>query len=180
MTTSTLSLPETSSERSPAERIDASAQAVDALTETVHAWPGVSLSIRSGRVVTFTVRDRVFGCLRPDGFVEVLLPRGLCNALLAEHGSTALATTESGGCVGVRVSAVLDDAAFVLRLGYLYRRVVGSRDGAALDRIAAELDDLHVDGVLRDAYDAVLTRRRRTVAPPDRPRTVVPPPREAA
>lgn len=142
-----------------------------ALTELVSAWPDVALTPDRARAVAFQVRGKTFGRLRPSGLLDVAFPETIRTALIARGTVGDQSDVPSTEWIRYRLrDGEIDRPVFLLRLAYLYRTLVGSRDALGLDRIADELDDLHVEGPLRDAYDDLLARRRPSVDVMELPR----------
>lgn len=134
------------------------------LSETVGRWPGVSLALHQEQAIAIRMDDKTFGHLRSTGWVSVSVPHPIREVLLDE-GTARLDETRSGEWIGVPVDSTedVDGATLLLRLAYLYRRILRSRDAAALHDIRAELARRPLSEPLHAVFEAMLAKRNDTL-----------------
>lgn len=131
------------------------------LTERARDWIDLVLDPRPNRAVAFQLNDATIGVLHPDGLLEVPVPTPVC-AVLVEEGLAQPHTACSGAdwvAVHVRSSDNVDAAVLLLRLSYLYRRLLRSQDALSLRRIRIELDQYDLPDALAALYDAMIAKR---------------------
>lgn len=141
------------------------------LTETVGSWRGVSLLPDPERGVVFHLDDKAFGDLQSTGQVAVAVPAPVREVLI-EEGTAHSRQGRSGDWIGMEMNSVedVDQATLLVRLAYLYRRILRSRDPAALHRVRTELGQCALSESLRAVYDTMLTKRDAALPPlPSRP-----------
>lgn len=129
------------------------------LISTARTWADVTVHPHPSARLTFRVGPVRIGRLHPDNALSVPLPAPVRTVLL-DHG---LAHPDSTGPDWVarplRHPDDLPDATQLLRLSYLYRRLLRTRDATALHRIRTELSQRELPEALRDVYDVMLRKR---------------------
>lgn len=139
------------------------------LTETVGDWRDVSLLPHPEQGVLFHLDDKAFGALRATGRVSIAVPPPIREVLVEEETARPL-QGRSGDWIGMDMNSVddVDRATLLVRLAYLYRRILRSRDPAALQRVRAELSQHSLSEALQGVYDSMLTKRDAALPGPDR------------
>lgn len=147
-----------------------SAAPVARLTDTVGDWQDVSLLPHPERGVLFHLDDKVFGDLQSTGRVAVAVPPPIREVLIAEGTAHSL-QGRSGDWIGMDMNSVEDveRATVLVRLAYLYRRILRSRDPSALQRVRTEIDQHSLSEALRAVYDSMLTKRGAALPGPEGP-----------
>jgi hypothetical protein len=131
------------------------------LTEQVGAWSHVSLAPHAPRAVAVRMGEATIGVLHPDGLLEVCLPAPL-RAVLIDEGLAAPQPARPGReWAAARLHAPDDvaPAVLLLRLSYLYRRLLRTRDPATLRRIRAEVSRYGLPAPLNALYETMLAKR---------------------
>jgi hypothetical protein len=135
------------------------------LAETVRDWKGAALVPHRTHAVDLHVGDRPFGRLHPTGVVDIPFPAPIREALADEGLISDARYVPSAGWITCRFGDDdVDRAAFLLRLSYLYRRIVRASTPKALERVRIELDALSVTGPVREVYDAAIEQRTRAAS----------------
>ncbi|MEF8797305.1 MAG: luciferase family protein [Salinivenus sp.] len=131
------------------------------LTEQAGAWPHVSLAPHPPRAVVFRVDEARIGVLHPDGLLEIPVPAPLRTALVDEGFAVPQPARPGREWVATRLREADDlaPAVLLLRLSYLYRRLLRSRGPAALRRIRAEVAQYALPDALDALYEAMLAKR---------------------
>jgi hypothetical protein len=131
------------------------------LTEQAGAWADVTLAPRPERAVAFRLDDATIGVLHHDGLLEVPLPAPIRGVLVEEEFARPHPTRSGAEWVAVRVQSAesVEAAALLLRLSYLYRRLLRSQDPALLRRIRVELDQYGLPDALSTLYETMLAKR---------------------
>jgi hypothetical protein len=139
----------------------ASSTPVPQLTERVKAWFGVTLAPHPDRAVAFRLDDATIGVLHHDGLLEVPLPPPIRTVLVEEEMARAHAARAGSDWVArpVRADADVPAAVLLLRLSYLYRRLLRSQDAAAHRRIRIELREYGLPDALEALYERMLAKR---------------------
>lgn len=137
------------------------ASPVTALTHAVRGWKGVSLAPHRIQAVQFRLNDKAFGHVYPGGVLDIPFPRPVRDRLVEAGEATAHRYLPESGWVTFRMMGAEDvqKATYLLRLSYLYRRLLRTRTAAALDRIGHELDALLVPPPVRAVFDKALAKR---------------------
>jgi hypothetical protein len=132
--------------------------ATQLLLQTVRTWKGVDLAPHRYRAVAVRVDDKEVGHLHASGLLDVPFPRPIRDALVEDGMASVHRYVPDSGWITYCVATAedVDHAAFLLRLSFLYRKIVRAATPADLARIRAELDRLRVGGTLRDVYEALL------------------------
>lgn len=140
---------------------------VTELTERAAAWSQVSLAPESTRAVAFRVNDTTFGVLHHDGLVEVPVPVPIQTVLVEEGYASRQAARPGAEWVALYLQETddLDPAALLLRLSYLYRRLLRSQNLAALRRIRIEVTQYSLPPALESVYEAMLAKREADLSP---------------
>ncbi len=124
---------------------------------TVHPHPDAHLTIQIGSVL--------IGRLRPGDTLEVPLPAPVRTVLL-DHGLAGPSPTAPDGVTHPLVHPDdLPGATQLLRLSYLYRRLLRTRDPTALHRIRTELAQRELPEALRAVYATMLSKREASPRP---------------
>lgn len=146
-----------------------SAAPVARLTETVGDWRDVSLLPHPKRGVLFHLDDKVFGNLQSTGRVAIAVPPPIRKVLVEEETAHPL-QERSGDWVGMDMDSVddVERATLLVRLAYLYRRILRSRDPAALHRVRTELAQHPLSEDLHGVFDSMLTKRDAALPGPER------------
>jgi hypothetical protein len=139
----------------------APATPVAQLTEQARAWVGVSLRPHTEGAVAFRLDDATIGVLHHDGLLEVPVPTPIRTVLVEEDLAVAHGTRPGGDWVAAQVQSRddVDPAALLLRLSYLYRRLLRSQDAATLRRIRIELGRYALPDALDALFDTMLAKR---------------------
>lgn len=139
---------------------------VTELTEQARAWQHVSLAPDSAHAVAFRLDDATLGVLHYDGLLEMPLPLPIGTILVEENLALPDPERPDAHWVSTRLDAAdLRPATLLLRLSYLYRRLLRSPDPAVLQRIRTELDQYLLPPALVGVYDAMLAKRHRGGTP---------------
>ena len=135
---------------------------VTALTEHARTWADVTLTPHPTRAVAFQIDDAVIGVLQHDGWLDVPVPPPIRTVLVNENLAIAAPGRPDADWVSSRVKTAEDvrPATLLLRLSYLYRRLLRSPDAAALQRIKVELDQYVLSPSLQTVYETMLDKRR--------------------
>jgi hypothetical protein len=135
---------------------------VTELTEQARTWTDVTLTPHPTRAVAFRLDDVVIGVLQHDGWLEVPVPPPIRTVLVDDELAVASPGRPDADWVSSRVKTAEDvrPATLLLRLSYLYRRLLRSPDAAALRRIQVELDQYALSPSLHTVYEAMLDKRR--------------------
>jgi hypothetical protein len=131
------------------------------LTDRVGAWLHVTLAPHPGRAVAFRLDEAPIGVVHHDGLIEVPLP-GPIRRVLVDHGCVVPHAAQSGAEWGVAHLHTEDDVAsatLLLRLSYLYRRLLRSQTPATLRRIRVELSQYSLPDALDSIYASMLAKR---------------------
>lgn len=133
---------------------------VTELTEQARTWTDVTLTPHPTHAVAFRLDDVVIGVLQHDGELDVPVPPPIRTALV--DANLAVAAPGRPDWVSSRMTTAEDvrPATLLLRLSYLYRRLLRSPDAAALRRIQVELDQYALSPSLHTVYEAMLDKRR--------------------
>ncbi len=135
------------------------------LAEQVRSWTQLALAPHSSGAVAFIVRDTTIGILRRNGRLDVAVPAPIRAVLVEED--MALPTVDDRGVEGVAgmLEGTEDVSAAVrlLRLAYLYRRLLHSESPAVLRRIRIEVDAFDLPDALQDVYGTMLDKRPAAV-----------------
>lgn len=135
---------------------------VTELTEQVRRWRHVSLVPHSAHAVAFRLDTAVIGVLHHDGLLEMPVPTAIGSILIEEHLALPASNRADSDWIATRLEAAdMRPATLLLRLSYLYRRLLRSPDPAALQRIRTELGQYALPPALVDIYDTMLAKRRR-------------------
>lgn len=136
------------------------------LLEHAGAWPHVSLAPHPPRAVVLRVDEAVIGVLHPSGLLEIPVPTPI-RTVLVDEGLAAPQTARPGAewvTTHLREPDDLAAAALLLRLSYLYRRLLRSRDPVVLQRIRAEVGHHPLPRSLETIYEAMLDKRGTDVS----------------
>ena len=141
---------------------------VTALTEQARGWRHVTLAPHSPRAVAFRLGDAVIGVLHHDGRLDVPVPPPLRTVVLEEAVAGPHPTRPDADWVSLPLQDPDDLTAvtLLLRLSYLYRRLLRSRHPDVLRRIRLELDEYDLPSPVVGLYDTMIAKR---TAPPARP-----------
>jgi len=135
---------------------------VTELTEQARAWRHVSLAPHSAHAVAFHLDDATIGVLHHDGLLEMPVPLPIGTILVEENLALPHPERRDAHWVSTRLDAAdVRPATLLLRLSYLYRRLLRSPNPAALQRIRTELDQYALPPALVAIYDAMLAKRHR-------------------
>lgn len=136
------------------------------LTERAGAWEHVSLAPHSDRAVAFRLGSATIGVLHHDGLLEVPVPMPVRTVLIEEGMATPNEARPEADWVAarLRVEEDVETTALLLRLSYLYRRLLRSRETATLRRIRVEVARYDLPDALRTVYDTMLAKRVDTPA----------------
>jgi hypothetical protein len=139
----------------------ASSAPVTRLTEQARAWFGVTLDPHPERAVAFRLDDATIGVLHHDGLLEVPVPAPIRTVLVDEELAHPHGARPGADWVAVYVHAEgdVDPAALLLRLSYLYRRLLRSQTPAVLRRIRIELGQYALPDPLARLYETMLAKR---------------------
>lgn len=138
------------------------------LIAAVRTWPGASVHPQPDGSLSFRVGTAAIGVLRPAGELAVPLPPVLREPLLDSAltlGPTARPTADWVTASPDHSGAPLR----LLRLSYLYRRLLRAGDADALRHVRVALRRADMPAAVRTVYEALLARREAAVAPPGRP-----------
>ncbi len=131
------------------------------LTDRAGAWLHVTLAPHLGRAVAFRLDDAPIGVLHHDGLLEVPLPAPI-RRVLVDDGRAAPHAARSGAdwvATPVDTADDLASATLLLRLSYLYRRLLRSQTPATLRRIRVEISQYALPDALDSIYAAMLAKR---------------------
>ena len=135
------------------------------LISTARTWTDVTVHPHPSARLTFRMGDALIGRLHPDDALVVPLPAPVRTVLLDQ----GLARPSPGAPDWVAHPLVhaddLPGAAQLLRLSYLYRRLLRTRDATALHRIHTELAQRELPEPLRTVYNAMLAKRGASIRP---------------
>jgi hypothetical protein len=139
---------------------------VTELTEQAGSWRHVTLAPHSRHAVAFRLEEVVLGILHYDGLLEVPVPAPIRTPLLAEGLAVPQPARSTADWVArsLHTDEDVDPATLLLRLSYLYRRLLRSRDPALLRRIRLELAGYALPASLQTTYAAMIAKR--TADPP--------------
>jgi hypothetical protein len=148
---------------------------VTELTEQARSWHHVSLAPHSAHAVAFRLADATIGVLHHDGLLEMPVPLPIGTILVEENLALAHPDRPDAHWVSTRLDAAdVGPATLLLRLSYLYRRLLRSPDPTALQRIRTEINQYTLPPALVATFDAMLAKRHRgndaPAAPPIRGR----------
>jgi len=138
------------------------------LTERAGTWTHVSLAPHSDRAVAFKIDDATIGVLHHDGLLEVPVPMPV-RTVLVEEGLASPHDARPGTnwvAAHLRSEDDVDTTALLLRLSYLYRRLLRSQDAATLRRIRTEVAQYGLPDALNTIYDTMLAKRVDATASP--------------
>ena len=138
------------------------------LTEQAGAWPHVSLAPHPPRAVVFRVDEADIGVLHHDGLLEIPVPAPI-RTVLVDEGFAAPQSARPGRewiATHLHEADDLAPAALLLRLSYLYRRLLRTRDPAALQRIRIEVGQHALPDALDALYETMLAKRGADVSMP--------------
>ena len=135
------------------------------LLARVADWPGVTLRRDDTAVVVVEVGEATVGRLHPHGRLDVLVAAPFRQPLVHDGLATDAGAEADWVERSVQTAEDVVPATRLLRLAYLYRRILRSPHAEALDRIRAELDRRVMGDALRAAFEAVLEHRARTFGP---------------
>ena len=136
------------------------------LLEHAGAWPHVSLAPHPPRAVALHLDEAVIGVLHHDGLLEIPVPTPI-RTVLVDEGFAAPQTARPGAewvTTHLRAPDDLAAAALLLRLSYLYRRLLRSRDPVVLQRIRTEVAHHPLPRSLATIYEAMLDKRGTDVS----------------
>jgi hypothetical protein len=147
---------------------------VTELTEHARTWTDVTLTPHPTRAVAFQLDDVIIGVLQPDGWLDVPVPAPIRTALMDTDLAVAASGRSNADWVSSRLQTADDvwPATLLLRLSYLYRRLLRSPNAAALRRIQRELDQYVLSSPLQAVYAAMIDKRRAGLSssvPPSTP-----------
>jgi len=134
---------------------------VDQLIDEVGSWSGITLNPHPDRGVAFRLDSVTIGGVHTDGLLEVPVPQPI-RAVLVDEEWAQPHTTRAGAdwvAMHVRSSDDVETAALLLRLAYLYRRLLRSPDAETLRRLRIELAQYDLPDALGPLYDAMLDKR---------------------
>ena len=139
----------------------ASSTPVTELTRQASAWFGVTLDPHPERAVAFRLDDATIGVLHHDGLLEVPIPTPIRSVLVDEGLADPHTARPGADWVTSHVSAAddVEPAALLLRLSYLYRRLLRSQSPAVLRRIRIELNQYGLPEALGTLYETMLDKR---------------------
>lgn len=134
---------------------------VTQLTEQAGAWFGVTLNPHPERAVAFQLDDATIGILHHDGLLEIPVPAPIRTVLIDEELAQPHTARPGADWVAVRVHTEdeIDPATLLLRLSYLYRRLLRSQAPAVLRRIRIELGQYALPEALGDLYETMIAKR---------------------
>jgi hypothetical protein len=143
--------------------------ATQLLTETVRSWSGVSLAPHRYRAVAFRWKQKEIGHLHTSGILDVPFPERIRDLLVDAGDASTHRYVPDSGWVTARVATTddVDHAAYLLRLSYLYRRIIRARTKAGRAGIRLELDAVKMGDDLRQVYDDLLAYRSETASSAD-------------
>lgn len=131
------------------------------LVEQVATWNELALHPHSSGTVAFRVGKTVIGVLDQQGQLDVAVPAPI-RAVLLQDG---LASRSAERAEVDGVTTVLHDpedvrdGTLLLRLAYLYRRLLRSTDPAVLRRIRIEIAGYDLPEALHEVYAVMLSKR---------------------
>ncbi|WP_022834692.1 luciferase domain-containing protein [Salisaeta longa] len=136
--------------------------ALQALLDTVRPWTGVRIRPRAPGVLAFVLNTTEIGHLHPAGRLDIPFPERIAAVLRHETNATRHPIDEKKNWVVLRIDSVEDvpEAVRLLRLAYIYRRIVRSDAAAEWQALREELATLDVPPAVLDRYQRVLARRR--------------------
>jgi len=138
---------------------------IDRLIRTARTWADVSVHPHPNARLTFRMGNVLIGRLRPNDMLAVPLPAPVRTVLL-DHGLARPASTAPDWVTHpLRHPDDLSGATQLLRLSYLYRRLLRTRDATALHRIRTELSQRKLPEALRSVYNAMLAKRDASARP---------------
>lgn len=134
---------------------------VTQLTERAGAWFNVSLVPHASRAVSFRLNEATIGVLHHDGLLEIPVPAPIRTVLVDEGYAVSHPARPGIDWVAVRVHEAddLDPAILLLRLSYLYRRLLRSQNPATLRRIRIEIRQYALPDTLGTIYEKMLAKR---------------------
>ncbi len=134
---------------------------VTRLTDRAGAWQHVTLAPHSDRAVAFRLDDATIGVLHHDGLLEVPVPMPVRTVLVEEGLAVPNETHPGADWVAARLQSADDVEATVLllRLSYLYRLLLRSRNETTLHRIRIEVGQYDLPEALNTIYDTMLAKR---------------------
>jgi hypothetical protein len=140
---------------------------VTRLTEQVSAWFGVTLDPHPERAVAFRLGDATIGVLHHDGLLEIPVPPPIRTVLVDEDLADPHTARPGADWVAAHVSTDddIEPAALLLRLSYLYRRLLRSQSPAVLRRIRIELNQYGLPDALGTLYETMLDKRDLDTSP---------------
>jgi hypothetical protein len=108
------------------------------------------------------------GVLHPDGLLEIPVPAPLRTALVDEGFAAPQPARPGREWVATHLHEANDlaPAVLLLRLSYLYRRLLRSRGPAALRRIRAEVARYALPDALDALYETMLAKREADASLP--------------
>lgn len=135
---------------------------VTELTEHARSWADVTLTPHPPRAVAFRLDDTIIGVLQHDGWLDVPVPPPIRTVLVDEALAVASPRLPSAdwASADLKTTADVQPATLLLRLSYLYRRLLRTPDAAALQRIRVELDRYALSSPLQTVYETMLDKRR--------------------
>ena len=145
---------------------------VAALTEHAKGWSHVSLVPHPPRAVAFRIGEAPIGVLHPDGLLEIPVPAPIHTVLVDEDlaGRHPARPGDEWVVASLHEDDDLAPTVLLLRLSYLYRRLLRSRDPAVLDRIRGEVLHHDLPDALTAVYEAMLAKRSPLPRPGTTPR----------
>lgn len=137
------------------------ASSISELLDRVRDWADVTLVPHPEDAVAVRLGETTIGILSRDGRLEVPMPQPIRTVLVEEEIAEAETGRPDPDWVArpVRSSADVDAAALLLRLSYLYRRVLRSTDQVDFRHIRVELAHYDLPETLSVIYETMLTKR---------------------
>ena len=134
---------------------------VSELIDRVRDWDDVSLVPHATEAVAVRFGKTTIGRLHRDGTLQVPMPQPIRTVLLEEGLAEPTTDGAESEWVGATLEAAadVDAAALLLRLSYLYRRVLRSQDQVAFRHIRVELAHYDLPETLSVIYETMLTKR---------------------
>lgn len=134
---------------------------VTELTERAGAWFNVSLVPHSPRAVSFQLDEASMGILHHDGLLEIPVPAPIRTVLVEEGFAVAHSDRPGTDWVAVHLDEAddMNSAVLLLRLSYLYRRLLRSQNPATLRRIRIEVRQYALPEPLETIYEKMLAKR---------------------
>jgi len=137
------------------------APAIAQLIDRVRDWTDVTLVPHPDDAVAVRLGDTTIGILQKGGQLEVPMPQPIRTVLIEEDFAVVANSRSDPDWVAAPVEKAgdVEAAALLLRLSYLYRRVLRSSDHVAFRHIRVELAHYDLPETLTVIYETMLTKR---------------------